>query len=395
PVAASAAKGRQPLVAVKEGDAVDWPSFYAEAYVPVLDGGQPLAIVAAYVNQTAERDRYFQSFLIAAAALCLLTSLAFGIPTAAWYRRTKEKERADAEIRFLAKHDGMTRLANRGHMAERLTDSLTKLIAAGGHLAVHYIDLDHFKDVNDTLGYAAGDTLIKLVAERLRACTRTEDIVARLGGDEFYIIQPDIVCRSEAEGLAKRLVEIMRRPFTVNGHDVAASVSIGIAVAPADSVESQELLKSADLALYKSKSDGRDCFRFFTPDMDAKLQARLKLERTIRDAVQNEGFELHFQPLMNTFTGKLTGFEALLRLRDAEGKPVEPSVMIPVAEEMGLIARIGTWVIGKACLAAAQWPSDLTVAVNLSPAQFQAGGVCDVVSTALAESSLDPNRLEL
>src|SRR5262245_45876719 len=184
PVAASAAKSRQHIVAVKEGDAVDWPSFFAEAHVPVLDGERPLAVVAAYVDQTAERDRFFRSFLMAAVALCLVTGLAFGIPTAAWYRRTREKERADEEIRFLAKHDGMTRLANRGYLAEQLAHSLTKLIAVGGHLAVHYIDLDHFKEVNDTLGHAAGDTLLKLMAERLRACTRIEDIVARLGGDE-------------------------------------------------------------------------------------------------------------------------------------------------------------------------------------------------------------------
>jgi diguanylate cyclase (GGDEF)-like protein len=392
--AASAARSRE-VVAVKEGDGSEWPSFFAEAYVPVLDEHRPLAVVAAYVDQTLERDRFFRSFLIAAIALCLLTGLAFGIPTAAWYRRTKEKERADAEIRFLAKHDGMTRLANRGHMAERLAGALTKLVAVGGKLAVHYIDLDHFKEVNDTLGHAAGDALIKLMAERLRFCTRAEDILARLGGDEFAVIQPDIIDSAEAEGLATRLLDLMSKPFMVDGHEVATTASVGIALAPTDGVESERLLKSADLALYKSKSDGRNCFRFFTPDMDAELQARLRLERTIRDAVQNEGFELHFQPLIDTSSGKLTGFEALLRLRDADGTSIPPTVVVPVAEEMGLIGKIGTWVIRKACLAAAQWPDDLTVAVNLSPDQFHTGNICDVVTAALAESSLEPSRLEL
>ena len=382
-------------MAVKEGDAVDMPSFYAEAYVPVLDGERPLAVVAAYVDQTVERDRFFRAFLIAAVSLCALTGLAFGIPTIAWYRRTREKERADAELHFLAKHDGMTRLANRGHLSERLTEALTKVVAVGGQLAVHYIDLDHFKEVNDTLGHAAGDTLIKLMAERLRACVRAEDIIARIGGDEFAIVQPKIVDSSEAEGLATRLLAVMNKPFMVNGHDVATAGSVGIALAPRDGVEPERLLKSADLALYKSKSDGRNCFRFFTPDMDAELQARLKLERTIRDAIQHERFELNFQPLIDTATSKLTGFEALLRLRDADGESIPPAVVIPVAEEMGLIGKIGTWVIRKACLAATQWPDHLTVAVNISPEQFHTGSVCDVVAEALAERRSRRSRLEL
>jgi diguanylate cyclase (GGDEF)-like protein len=395
PAAAAAVKTNRPVVAVKESTQPDRPSFFAEAYVPVLDGGRPIAVVAAYVDQTAERARYFRSFLIAAVALCSLTALAFAIPAAAWYRRTKEKERADAEIRFLAKHDGMTRLANRGYLNERLAGALTKVAAVGSRLAVHYIDLDRFKEVNDMLGHQAGDTLIKLAAERLRASTRAEDIVARVGGDEFVVIQADILDDSEAAGLAGRLLHTMAKPFAVNGHEVATTASVGIARAPQDGIEAERLLQSADLALYKSKSDGRSCFRFFTPEMDAELQARLKLERTIRDAVQNEGFELNFQPLVNIPTGRLTGFEALLRLRDADGNEIPPTTVVSMAEEMGLIGKIGAWVIRTACRAAAQWPKHLTVAVNLSPAQFHAGSVCDIVRAALEESGLEPRQLEL
>jgi len=395
PAAAAAVTSGEPVVAVKHGDAIERPSFFAEAYVPVLVDRRPIAVVAAYVDQTEVRDRFFNSFLVAAISLCLLTAFAFTVPAAAWYRRTMEKQRAEAEIEFLARHDAMTRLANREYLSEKLAEALTKLAPAGGQLAVHSIDLDHFKEVNDTLGHHGGDALIKLAAERLRSSTRAEDIVSRLGGDEFAIVQPDIVDRSEAEGLAKRLLDAMAKPFVVNGHEVAATASIGIALAPKDGVEPERILKSADLALGKSKADGRNCFRFFAPEMDTELQARLKLERAIRDAVQNESFELHFQPVVDTLSGKLTGFEALLRLSDIDGKPIAPSVIIPVAEEIGLIAKIGRWVIHKACRAAALWPSHLSVAVNLSPAQFYAGGVCDVVSAALAESSLDPNRLEL
>jgi diguanylate cyclase (GGDEF)-like protein len=395
PAAAVAVKTDRPIVAVKESAQPDRPSFFAEAYVPVLNDGRPIAVVAAYVDQTAERDRFFKSFLLAAVALCSLTALAFVIPAAAWYRRTKEKQRADAEIHFLAKHDGMTRLCNRGYLNERLTEALTRTVAIGGGLAVHYIDLDHFKEVNDSLGHQAGDSLIRLAAERLRASTRSQDIVARVGGDEFVVIQADILDDVEAAGLAERLLRTMSQPFVVNGHDVATTGSVGIALAPRDGVEAERLLKSADLALYKSKSDGRNCFRFFTPEMDAELQARLKLERTIRDAVQNESFELNFQPLVDMPSGRLTGFEALLRLRDADGNDIPPTTVIPMAEDMGLIGKIGTWVIRTACRAAAQWPKHLTVAVNLSPAQFHAGSVCDVVADALAESALEPGRLEL
>ncbi len=286
----------------------------------------------------------------------------------------------------------MTRLANRGHLNERLDDALTKVAAIGSRLAVHYIDLDHFKEVNDTLGHQAGDTLIKLAAERLRASTRVRDIVARVGGDEFVVIQADILDDAEAAGLAERLLHTMAKPFVVNGHDVATAASIGVALAPQDGIEAERLLKSADLALYKCKSDGRGCFRFFTPEMDAELQARLKLERTIRDAVQNESFALNFQPLVDVPSGRLTGFEALLRLRDADGNDIPPATIVPMAEDMGLIGKIGTWVIRKACRAAAQWPKHLTVAVNLSPAQFYAGSVCDVVSSALARILAEVER---
>jgi diguanylate cyclase (GGDEF)-like protein len=395
PAAAAAVKTDRPVVAVKESSQPDRPSFFAEAYVPVLDGKRPIAVVAAYVDQAAQRDLYFRSFLLAALALCSLTALAFVIPAAAWYRRTKEKQRADAEIHFLAKHDGMTRLCNRGYLNERLAEALTRAVAIGSRLAVHYIDLDHFKEVNDSLGHQAGDTLIKLMAERLRASTRAEDIVARLGGDEFVVIQIDILDDSEVVGLADRLLCTMSQPFVVNGHDVATTASVGIALAPCDGVEPERLLKSADLALYKSKSDGRNCFRFFTPEMDAELQARLKLERTIRDAVKNDSFELNFQPLIDMPSGRLTGFEALLRLRDADGNDIPPTTIIPMAEDMGLIGKVGTWVIRTACLAATQWPEHLTVAVNLSPAQFYAGSVCNIVSAALAEAGLEPSRLEL
>ena len=231
--------------------------------------------------------------------------------------------------------------------------------------------------------------MINLVAEQLRV-PRAPGTSWRGGGDEFVVVQADILDdsrRRACDGCCDG--EAVRRQRPRPGDDRG----IGIALAPQDSIEAEQLLKSGP-RLYKSKSDGRTCFRFFTPAMDAELQARLKLERTIRDAVQNESFELHFQPLIDMPTGRLTGFEALLRLRDADGNDIPPTIVVPMAEDMGLIGKIGTWVIRSACLAAAQWPKHLTVAVNLSPAQFHAGSVCEVVSSALAESGLEPVQLE-
>ncbi|MGA2126663.1 MAG: EAL domain-containing protein [Xanthobacteraceae bacterium] len=392
--AARAIRSMEPIVAVRDGTTAVDPSFLAEAYMPVLVDGRPIAAVAAFLDETKNRDRFSQTFLLATGSLCLLTALAFVVPAAAWYRRTREKQHADDELMFLAKHDGMTRLVNRVHLTERLNETLIQAAAVGAEIAVHYLDLDRFKEVNDTLGHQGGDTMIKLMAERLRASTRSSDIVARLGGDEFAVVQT-IGDRSDAEGLAQRLLAAMAKPFPIEGHDIATSASIGIALAPQDGNDAERLLKSADLALYKSKADGRNCASFFTPDMDTALQARLSLERCIRATVKDEGFHLYFQPLVDASGSSVTGFEALLRMRGEDGDLIPPATFIPVAEEMGLIGKIGAWVIRKACLSAAPWPEHLTIAVNLSPSQFDGSGLCDTVAAALAESGLAPGRLEL
>jgi len=392
--AAAAIRSGHPIAAVRQGTSPGFPALFAEAYMPVSVDGRPIAAVAAFLDTTEDRDRFSRTFFVAAATLCLLTALAFVVPTAAWYRLRWEKQRADAELMFLAKHDGMTRLINRVHLTERLREALVKAAADGTEIAVHYLDLDRFKEVNDTLGHQGGDTMIKLMAERLRAGTRAADIVARLGGDEFAVIQP-ISDRSEAVGLAQRLLTVMAKPFSIEGHDITTSASIGIALAPQDGSDADRLLKSADLALYKSKADGRNCASFFTPDMDTALQARLSLERCIRAAVKDETFELFFQPLVAASGADVIGFEGLLRMRREDGSLVPPMTFIPVAEEMGLIVRIGAWVIRRACLSAAQWPDHLTIAVNLSPSQFATSGLCETVAAALAESGLAPRRLEL
>jgi diguanylate cyclase (GGDEF)-like protein len=391
--AARAVRSGEPVVAVREGAVPDLPAFFAEAYVPVIVDGRTIAVVAASVDQTEERERYTKTFVVAALSLCLLTALAFTLPAAAWYRRTNEKRRADAEIIFLASHDGMTRLANRGHFTSALARALDQL--GTDRLAVHSIDLDRFKEINDTFGHQGGDALLQLTAERIRASTRAEDVVARLGGDQFAVLQPYIADRGQAESLAHRILAILAEPFVINGHEITVTTSIGIAMAPDNGVEAQRLMSGADLALSHSKAGGRNRAGFFTSAMNAELQERLRLERCVREALRDDGFELHFQPLVDMPAADVTGFEALLRLKDADGRPIPPMTFIPIAEEMGLIAKIGTWVIRQACHVAAQWPGHLSIAVNLSAAQFEVGGVTEIVSAALAHARLEPHRLQL
>jgi diguanylate cyclase (GGDEF)-like protein len=393
--AVRAAATGQPVVDAKKGHSPEMPSYFAEAFVPIAVVGQPLVTVAAYVDQTDQRNHFFYDFLLAAIALCLLTGLSFGIPAIAWYHRTKEKQRAERRIRFLAHHDVLTGLANRASLIDRLSALLAASAAQRGHLAVHFIDLDHFKEINDRFGHDGGDFLLETIAERLRAITRSDDVVARLGGDEFVLVQPNISGRKQAEEFAYRLSSALAAPMRLKQHELFTTVSIGVALAPADGDTPERLLKSADLAVYKGKVEGRNCVRFFRSEMDAELQGRIELEEIIRNAVLHDRFELHYQPIFQMSDRRLIGFEALLRLPKDDGTLIPPLVFIPVAEEMRLIDKIGTWVLREACRTAASWPKHLTIAVNLSPAQFLAGSVSEIVAAVLKEANLEPRRLEL
>ena len=301
---------------------------------------------------------------------------------------------AQDRIAFMAHHDALTGLANRTQLIEKLNEALASAGSEHDGVAVHFIDLDRFKRVNDTLGHDGGDSLLKVVAERLRAIVRADDIVARLGGDEFVIVQIDVENKAQAEGLAQRLIEITTAPIELKEQTINATVSVGIALAPADGLNPERLLKSADLALYRAKAEGRNCIRFFQPEMDVEMQARCKLERIIRDAVTHDRFELHYQPLFEMSDRCLIGFEALIRLPTEDGTVIPPLEFIPVAEDLRLIGKIGAWVLREACRTAATWPDTLSVAVNLSPAQFSAG-FSGEVAAILNETGLTASRLEL
>ena len=305
-----------------------------------------------------------------------------------------ERRRAQMKIEHMARHDALTDLPNRVLLRERLTEALAH-VERGQRLAVLCLDLDQFKNVNDSLGHPVGDELLRAVAGRLRGCVRDTDTISRLGGDEFCIIQTDIVDAADAERLARRVSEAIRAPYDLHGHLINIDASVGIAVAPADGTDTNELIKNADMALYGAKADGRGVYRFFEPNMDARMKARRALELALRRAFENGEFELYYQPMLNFDQGSARCCEALLRWHCPERGMVSPGEFIPVAEEMGLIVPLGEWVIRQACRDAALWPGDICVAVNLSPTQLMHKNLLPTVLGALASSQLPARRLEL
>jgi diguanylate cyclase (GGDEF)-like protein len=305
-----------------------------------------------------------------------------------------ERRRAEKQIVHMARHDALTDLPNRVLLHERLSQALSDL-PPDRQLAVLYLDLDHFKGVNDTLGHQIGDDLLKMIAARLRGCVGEDDTVARVGGDEFAIIRTGIGQPDDAAALARRICEAVKQPCELNGHAVMSDTSIGLALAPGDGTDPTELLKNADMALYRAKADGRGTYRFFEPAMDALMKSRRALELALRVALANGEFELHYQPLVNLDDRRITGCEALLRWQHPERGLVPPAEFIPIAEEIGLIVPLGEWVLRQACLDAMQWPSDIKVAVNLSPLQVMNQNLVAVVVGALAAAGLPASRLEV
>lgn len=306
-----------------------------------------------------------------------------------------EQRRSEAKITHMAQHDALTDLPNRVLLRERMEHAIAVTRNGGLDLAVLMLDLDRFKEVNDTLGHPSGDALLRAVAERLRGCVTETALIARLGGDEFavidYVTNPAVEAAALAEAIRKALCE----PFDLGDHRVTVGTSIGIAIAPRDGNDSDVILKCADLALYSAKSGGRGAFRFFEPELDELMHARRNLERDMRAALAGHQFELHYQPFVNAATGKTSGFEALLRWHHPKRGLVLPGEFIPLAEETGLIVPLGEWVLRTACAEAAKWPADVRIAINLSPAQFRSKELVPVIVGALASSGLAPHRLEL
>ncbi|MGZ5025523.1 MAG: putative bifunctional diguanylate cyclase/phosphodiesterase, partial [Chthoniobacterales bacterium] len=305
-----------------------------------------------------------------------------------------ERLLAEARIKHQAHYDALTDLPNRVTFYERMETILTRLRRSES-IAVLSLDLDHFKNVNDMLGHPIGDRLLQSAADRMRSCIRGEDIVARLGGDEFGIVQVPTEQPMDVTVLAARLIDVVGAPYELDGCQVTVGISVGIALAPPDGTEPDILMKNADLALYRAKADGGGVYRFFEIEMDARMQARRVLELDLRNAIANGEFEVFYQPIIDVKTTQITGCEALVRWNHPVRGMIGPLEFIPVAEEIGLIVPLGEWVLRQACAEAARWPKHISVAVNLSPAQFKNRNLVQTVVSALAASGLPADRLEL
>ncbi len=306
-----------------------------------------------------------------------------------------ERKIAERRITRLAHHDPMTGLLNRTKFTEQLNQSVARLERYGAPFSVMFLDLDQFKSVNDTRGHMTGDKLLMMVAKRLQGLVRETDLVARLGGDEFAIILPNNATVGDVASVAARLLEEVKKPYEIDGDFVSIGVSIGVAMAPSDGTRPDEILRNADLALYRAKADGRSVVRFFESQMDSEARERRLLEAELRDAIGKQELVLYYQPLVSALDGQPTGFEALIRWNHPVRGLVQPAEFIPLAEQSNVIVDIGDWSIEQACMAAATWPDYLTVAVNLSAKHFRRSDISLVVKKALSMSGIAPQRLEI
>jgi diguanylate cyclase (GGDEF)-like protein len=305
------------------------------------------------------------------------------------------REESDARSLHLAYHDSLTGLGNRLLFKEQLEDVLKDVLETPKPVAVLFLDLDGFKGINDTLGHSIGDLLLKSVAVRIRDILPENGRIARLGGDEFAILQVSANQPSAAITLAKQIIDVVGRPSTIEGYDVTVSASVGIAIADAGTMSAESFMKSADIAMYGAKSNGPGSYRMFDSEMDAVVKARSALEREMRNGIVQNDFRLFYQPLVNLQTQEVTSFEALMRWQHPERGLVSPIEFIPLAEDTGLIVRLGEWALREACSEAMGWPVDISVSVNLSAVQFAKGDLVSTVMNALASSGLPASRLEL
>lgn len=379
---------------VHQGTAPGDVPFYVQSFVPVKQDGEVFGVFEIYLDQTADEALYKKSLLLTDILFGGLLLLACAVPAYFVYRQMLKVNEAKAETRFLAGHDSLTGIPNRRLLGDLVQSALASNHLGKKQLAVLMIDMDRFKDINDTFGHSAGDKVLKAAARRIQSAILEVDTVARFGGDEFVVLQVGMYQPNAASFLADHLVELLAEPYDIGGAQVPCAASIGIAISPADGNSLDALIACADVALSRAKAGGRRSVRFFEPGMDAKTRQRRDIEMDIRRALDEDAFRLVYQPIHRFRDGRLLGFEALLRWPEG-WSPKSPADFIPVAEEAGLMDRIGTWALERACKTAASWTNPLKVSVNLSPTQFRDGNIAAVVKQALRSSGLDPGRLEL
>ncbi len=391
--ARQAAREATTLVRLHEGGAAHESAIYSEAYVALVRDGRVLGVVQVDVDQVAAANSVRAAFARLALVVGLVLHVLAGIGAFYWFRRLRNQRRAEERVRYLAHHDVLSGALNRASFSDEIDTAILRHTRSGTGFAVLCLDLDRFKEVNDSLGHSAGDDVLRQVAQRLFQTVRQGDQLARLGGDEFAILQSGVRQPEDVTRLAKRVIAKLSEPFELSGQSVVCGASIGAAIFSVDAVEKEDLLHKADLALYRAKSEGRGEFSFYDASMDAQLQERRTLTRDLREALEGDQLELYFQPLYEGDGESLVGYEALVRWRHRLRGFVPPSEFVPLAEETGLIDPLGRWVLRRACAEAARWPEHLSVAVNLSAAQFRNGDLIEIVARALDESGLPARRL--
>ena len=368
----------------------------SDIYLPVRLGKAGDGVLRILANDTGRALLPAATFQTYSAAIAAIGWFVFLVPMVIAWRRARVPDAGnETDIHFFALHDPLTGLPNRLQFNEKLADALLRTRRHRKRMAVMFLDLDRFKEINDTFGHPAGDELLGTVARRLRETVREMDTIGRLGGDEFAIIAEDLEQAQSAGVLARRICHALGQPYDIGGHQLSTSVSIGIAVAPDDGEDAETLVKNADLALYRAKGDGRNTFRFFEPEMDATQQRRLRMEREMRLAFEAGEFSLAFQPQYDLHTGQLCGYEAIPAWHHDECGEITADVFLPIAEESGLIIRMGDWILNEACRAAIAWPQHVKASIALSPVQFRSKHLADSVTEALRLSGLEPHRLEL
>ena len=382
-------------IELKREQRADRPAVYSEVYVPVLRGQVVLGVVEVYVDQTEEARAIANAFFRVATAVAVLIGLmllAFGYQ---FWQRLRAQRQAEAQVHYMAHHDALSGAMNRSSFNEALNRATGQRAAGGPGFSLLCIDLDHFKEVNDTLGHAAGDEVLRVATQRLREAVREGDAVARLGGDEFAVLLVGVTSEAAVSPLAQRVVKLLAEPYDVAGQRVICGGSVGAAIHGVDGTDQAELLHKADLALYRAKAAGRGSYNFYDATTAERLKARRQLTQDLQQALHSEQLSLHYQSLHDSRSRALTGYEALLHWNHPIRGNVPPLDFIALAEETGLIDELGLWVLNRACKDASGWPDPLSVAINLSPAQLARSDLVGNVRAALAESGLPAHRLEL
>ena len=382
-------------IELKREQRADRPAVYSEAYVPVLRDGRVLGVVEVYVDQADEAQAIRNAFARVAAAVALLLLLVLAVASWQFWQRLRKQRLAEERMRYLARHDVLSGALNRSSFDDAIQRAIWRHDEGGPGFSLLCIDLDHFKEVNDSLGHAAGDEVLRVATQRLREALREGDKVARLGGDEFAVLLSGVVAVAAVNPLPQRIVNALAEPYDIGGQRVVCGGSLGVAIHGIDATEPAELLHKADLALYRAKAAGRGTFSYYDSETDELLKARRTLQHDLQHALAGDQMSLHYQPLHASGSGALTGYEALLRWAHPSRGNVPPMEFIALAEETGQIDALGLWVLQRACADAAGWPDSLSVAINLSPAQFEHGDLVASVEAALRSSGLPANRLEL